>query len=229
MQLEQIFDEIIRIGTKYPEYAVGSLIPFFSLFMGIFTRQYRTRSSMWILWFIILFIVTDFPLWVTAAMKIHNLMYKHTRQFGISIFLFLIYFIKVKHKIDKFILIVFLGIMLIGMIIQLASIIPKGQYQWINGFLLGSVSVWYFVRLLEFPKIRDILSYPFFWFNSGILFYCFSTLLIYFFFQFTVDSDIKGRTYFMFHTFLEYLTSIMFIFFAIGFLNLKRNAQIIRK
>jgi hypothetical protein len=114
----------------------------------------------------------------------------------------------------------------IGLVLQLFGIIEKGKYNWINVLLLGSVAVWYFVRLIDYPKIRDLLVYPFFWFNSGILFYCFSTLLIFFFFQYSITSDIKNQTFFLFRSILEYLTSVMFVLFAIGFWNLKKNAQI---
>lgn len=229
MQLTQILDEIIRIGTKYPEYAVGSLIPFLPLFLGIVTRKHATRSSSLIFWFILFFIVSDLPLWITTALKINNLLYSYTKMYAVNIFLLMIYFIGLKLKADKIVLYSFLLVMVLGLVLQLFGFIEKGKYNWLNVLLLGSVAVWYFVRLIDYPKIRDLLVYPFFWFNTGILFYCFSTLLIYFFFQFSITSDIKGPTYFLFRSILEYLTSVMFVLFAVGFLNLKKNAQIMRK
>ena len=226
MQLIKIIERIIEIGTNYPEYAVGSLVPFLPLIIGFYRLKYSSKSSKFILYFVIFFIVSDIPLWITTAMKIHNLLYGYTRDFMVEVILLLVYFIGLKTKIDKTILSCYLIIMLLGVFLQLFDVIGGGQYIWLYGFLLGSVSVWYFVRLLDYPKIRDIIVYPFFWFNSGILFYCFSTLLIYFFFQFTVTSDIKSKPYFLFNGILEYLTSVMFLLFAVGFWNLKKNAQI---
>ncbi|MCP9761614.1 hypothetical protein EGI31_01515 [Lacihabitans soyangensis] len=226
MQLKEILDEIIRIGIKYPEYAVGSLIPILPLGVGIYRRKYSTKSSKFILFFIIIFIVSDIPLWVTTALDIHNLTYVYTRTFGIYTCLLLVYFIGTTKKSDKYILFSFLFVMTLGLILQIFGLIKKGQYTWVYGFLLGSVSVWYFVRLINYPKIKDLLTYPFFWFNTGVLFYCFSTLLIYFFFQFSITTEIKTQTYFLFRSILEYLTSVMFVLFAIGFWNLKNNAQI---
>ena len=229
MQLNQILDEIIRISTKYPEYVVGSLIPILPLLAGIFTKKYATKSSKLIFWFIVYFIVTDIPIWVTTALDINNLLFSYTRTFIMNIFLLLVYFIGVKRKSDKGILYSYLAIMGIALVLQLFGVIEKGKHNWLNVFLLGSVSVWYFVRLIDYPKIRDLLGYPFFWFNSGILFYCFSTLLIFFFFQYSITSDIKNQTFFLFRSILEYLTSVMFVLFAIGFWNLKKNAQIKNK
>ncbi len=226
MQLNQIIDEIIRISTKYPEYVVGSLIPILPLLVGIFTKKYATKSSKLIFWFIVFFIVTDIPIWVTTALDINNLLFSYTRTFIMNIFLLLVYFIGVKRKSDKGILYSYLAIMGIALVLQFFGVVEKGKHNWLNVLLLGSVSVWYFVRLIDYPKIRDLLGYPFFWFNSGILFYCFSTLLIFFFFQYSITSDIKNQTFFLFRRILEYLTSVMFVLFAIGFWNLKKNAQI---
>lgn len=226
MQLSQILDEIIRISTKYPEYAVGSLIPILPLVVGIFTKKYATKSSKLIFWFIVFFILTDIPTWITTAMDINNLLYNDTKIYSINIFLLTVYFLGIKRGSDRIVLFSFLSIMGIGLVLQLFGIIEKGKYNWINVLLLGSVAVWYFVRLIDYPKIRDLLVYPFFWFNSGILFYCFSTLLIFFFFQYSITSDIKNQTFFLFRSILEYLTSVMFVLFAIGFWNLKKNAQI---
>jgi hypothetical protein len=224
MQLNQILEEIIRIGTKYPEYAVGSLIPILPLTIGIIRKKYATKSSKIIFAFIIFFILTDIPTWITTALDINNLLYNYTKTFAINIFLLLVYFIGLKHKLDKKILNSFLILMCLGLFLQLFGFIEHGKYNWINVLLLGSVAVWYFVRLIDYPKIRDLLIYPFFWFNTGILFYCFSTLLIYFFFQFSITPDIKSQTYFLFRSLLEYLTSVMFVLFAVGFWNLKKNA-----
>ncbi|MCP9755397.1 hypothetical protein EGI26_09555 [Lacihabitans sp. CCS-44] len=229
MQLTQIINETIRIGTTYPEYVVGSLMPLLPLAVGIYRLKYTSKSSKFLLFFIIFFILSDVPMWITAALKINNLLYGHTRHFLICIFLLLTYFIGRKKKNDKKILLSFLSIMIIVMFLEFFGIIENGQHKWLIGLLLGSVSVWYFVRLLDYPKIKDILSYPFFWFNSGILFYCFSTILIFFFFKFTIKVDVYKPTHFLFHKFLEYLTSVMFVLFAIGFWNLKKNAQIKNK
>lgn len=229
MQLKQIIEEIIRIGKTYPEYAVGSLIPILPLTVGIITRKYATKSSKIIFCFIIFFIVTDIPTWITTALDINNLLYNDTKIFSVNIILLSVYFVGVKRKSDKVVLYSYLVLMFTGLILQLFGFIEKGKYNWINILLLGSVAVWYFVRLIDYPKIRDLLVYPFFWFNTGILFYCFSTLLIYFFFQFSITPDIKNQTYFLFRSLLEYLTSVMFVLFAIGFWNLKKNAQINNK
>lgn len=226
MQLKQILEEIIRIGTTYPEYAVGSLMPILPLFIGLHRRKYATKSSNIFFGFIVFFICTDIPAWITTALDINNLLYNDTRLFAINIFLLLVYFIGIKRKSDKIVLFSFLAVMSTSLVLQLFGLIEKGKYNWINVFLLGSISVWYFVRLIDYPKIRDLLIYPFFWFNTGILFYCFSTLLIYFFFQFSITPDINHKTYFLFRSILEYLTSVMFVFFAVGFWNLKNNAQI---
>lgn len=229
MQLKEIVNEIIRIGTTYPEYAVGSLVPFLPLILGIITWKHSSKSSRIIFWFVVFFILTDIPTWITTALDINNLLYNDTKIFAVNIFLLTIYFVGLKRKSDRVILYSYLIIMSLALVLQLFGVIEKGKFNWINVLLLGSVAVWYFVRLIDYPKIRDLLIYPFFWFNTGILFYCFSTLLIYFFFQFSITSDIKGPTYFLFRSILEYLTSVMFVLFAVGFLNLKKNAQIIRK
>lgn len=226
MQLKQIIEEIIRIGSTYPEYALGSLIPILPLLIGIYTNKYATKSSKLLFWFIIFFIITDIPSWITTALDINNTIYNYTKTYAVNIFLLTIYFVGVKLKSDKMVLFSFLAIMIIVLVLQLFGIIEPGKYNWINMLLLGSIAVWYFVRLVDYPKIRDLLVYPFFWFNTGILFYCFSTLLIYFFFNFSITSDIKSPTYFMFKSILEYLTSVMFVLFAVGFWNLKKNAQI---
>lgn len=226
MQLKQIIEEIIRIGSNYPEYALGSLIPILPLLIGIYTNKYATKSSKLLFWFIIFFIITDIPSWITTALDINNTIYNYTKTYAVNIFLLSIYFVGVKLKSDKMVLFSFLAIMIIVLVLQLFGIIEPGKYNWINMLLLGSIAVWYFVRLVDYPKIRDLLVYPFFWFNTGILFYCFSTLLIYFFFNFSITSDIKSPTYFMFKSILEYLTSVMFVLFAVGFWNLKKNAQI---
>ncbi len=224
MQLKQILEEIIRIGTKYPEYAVGSLIPILPLSIGIFMKEYASKSSKIIFAFIIFFILTDIPTWITTALDINNVLYNDTKIFLVNIILLQVYLVGIKRRTDKVILYSFLGIMSILLVLQLFRIIETGTYNWINVLLLGSVAVWYFVRLIDYPKIRDLLIYPFFWFNTGILFYCFSTLLIYFFFNFSITSDIKSSTFFMFRRILEYLTSVMFVLFAVGFWNLKKNA-----
>ena len=224
MQLKQIIDEIIRIGTTYPEYAVGSLVPLIPLTVGIFTKKYSTKSSKIIFYFVVFFILADIPTWITTALDINNLLYNDTKIYAINIILLSVYFVGVKRKFDKILLYSYLTIMITGLILQLFGFIEKGKYNWINILLLGSISVWYFVRLIDFPKIRDLLIYPFFWFNTGILFYCFSTLLIFFFFQFSITPDIKSKTYFLFRSLLEYLTSVMFVLFAVGFWNLKKNA-----
>lgn len=229
MQLKEIVNEIIRIGTTYPEYAVGSLVPFLPLILGIITWKHSSKSSRIIFWFVVFFILTDIPTWITTALDINNLLYNDTKIFAVNIFLLTIYFVGLKRKSDRVILYSYLIIMSLALVLQLFGVIEKGKFNWINVLLLGSVAVWYFVRLIDYPKIRDLLVYPFFWFNTGILFYCFSTLLIYFFFQFSITSDIKGPTYFLFRSILEYLTSVMFVLFAVGFLNLKKNAQIMRK
>lgn len=226
MQLTQIIDETIRLGTTYPEYVVGSLMPFLPLVVGVYRKRYASKSSDFIFWFLLFFIISDIPIWITTALKIHNSIIVYTRAFSINIFLLLVYFIRIDRNSDKKILITYLLVMTAGLLLQLFGVIKNGQYTWINGLLLGSVAVWYFVRLLEYPKVKDIIVYPFFWFNSGILFYCFSTLLIFFFFQYSVNSDIKSESYFLFKSILEYLTSVMFVLFAIGFWNLKKNAQI---
>jgi len=226
MQLKQIIEEIIRIGSTYPEYALGSLIPILPLLIGIYTNKYATKSSKLLFWFIIFFIITDIPSWITTALDINNTIYNYTKTYAVNIFLLTIYFVGVKLKSDKMVLFSFLAIMIIVLVLQLFGIIEPGKYNWINMLLLGSIAVLYFVRLVDYPKIRDLLVYPFFWFNTGILFYCFSTLLIYFFFNFSITSDIKSPTYFMFKSILEYLTSVMFVLFAVGFWNLKKNAQI---
>ena len=229
MQLKEIVNEIIRIGTTYPEYAVGSLVPFLPLILGIITWKHSSKSSRIIFWFVVFFILTDIPTWITTALDINNLLYNDTKIFAVNIFLLTISFFGLKRKSDRVILYSYLIIMSLALVLQLFGVIEKGKFNWINVLLLGSVAVWYFVRLIDYPKIRDLLVYPFFWFNTGILFYCFSTLLIYFFFQFSITSDIKGPTYFLFRSILEYLTSVMFVLFAVGFLNLKKNAQIMRK
>ena len=223
MQLKQIIDEIIRIGTTYPEYAVGSLVPLIPLTVGIFTKKYSTKSSKIIFYFVVFFILADIPTWITTALDINNLLYNDTKLYAINIILLSVYFVGVKRKFDKILLYSYLIIMITGLILQLFGFIEKGKYNWINILLLGSISVWYFVRLIDYPKIRDLLIYPFFWFNTGILFYCFSTLLIFFFFQFSITPDIKSQTYFLFRSILEYLTSVMFVLFAVGFWNLKKN------
>jgi len=218
-----MLDSILNIALKYPAILIGSLMPLIPLFFAVYRRKYLNKSTQALFFFLIFFISTDIPLWLTSVYKINNLLYSYSRDALILILLGSIYLIGLKSKTEKLLLLVVLSIMGIVFSFQLFSIIPKGEYIWINRLLLGGISLAYFFKLLQNPIIKDILNFPFFWFNSGILFYCLSTLMITFFFKFTIISSNNQFHYFRFIMILEYLSIIMFLFFAYGFWTLKKN------
>lgn len=219
----KMLDSILNISLKYPAILIGSLMPLIPLFFAVYRRKYLSKSTQALFFFLFFFIATDIPLWITSVYKINNLLYSYSRDALILILLGSIYLIGLKSKAIKFVLILTLSIMSLVFSLQLLSLVPKGEYIWINRLFLGGISLAYFFRLLQNPIIKDILNFPFFWFNSGVLFYCLSTLMITFFFKFTIISSNNHFDYLKFIIILEYLSIVMFLFFAYSFWTLKKN------
>ncbi|MCP9770937.1 hypothetical protein EGI22_23785 [Lacihabitans sp. LS3-19] len=222
-----MFESIFKLAFKHPFIALGSLLPLLPFFVALYRRQYFTKSSKWLFIFLIFFMLSDIPLWITAAYKINNLYYSYTRDSSIFIFLASIYLVGLKSIKDRTYLNIAIFLMVMVLVIQLLKITEIGSILWINRLILGGISLFYFFRLLQNPIIKDILRFPFFWFNSGILFYCLSTVMITFFYKFTIKAGNQPESYMFFTMILEYLSVSMFVIFAIGFWNLKNNKKYI--
>ena len=87
MSISEIVYEIVKIAKKYPEYVIGSLAPFFTLFIAILNYKYHTKSFRYIFIFVIFFILSDLPLWVTTALKLINIFFGNIRDFIIPLLL----------------------------------------------------------------------------------------------------------------------------------------------
>ena len=220
-----MFELILKLAQKYPSVAIGSLLPLLPFCIAVFRWRYFTRSSRGIFLFLVFFILSDIPLWITAAQRIHNLYYSYTRDSTILIFLASIYLIGLKSLKDRTYLSIAIFLMIMVLVVQLLKITEIGSILWINRLILGGISLFYFFRLLQNPIIKDILRFPFFWFNSGILFYCLSTVMITFFYEFTIKAGNERTSAMLFTNILECLSVSIFVLFAIGFWNLKNNKQ----
>jgi hypothetical protein len=224
--LNIMIEDFFKIVNKFPYVFFGSLVPVLAFSIAIFRKKYFTKSTQALFYFVLFFILSDIPLWVTTIYKLNNLLYGFSRDSVNLILLASIYSIGLKNKTEKKALFSAILIMVLAFVLQLVKIIPIGEYLWISKMLLGGISIYYFFKLLQNPVIQDILNFPFFWFNSGVLFYCLSTLMITFFYKFTTYVKIELTLYFKFIMILEYLSVVMFLFFAYSFWTSKKNIEL---
>ena len=218
-----MLEGLLNIIQKRPLVLVGSLIPLIPLFFGIFRYRFLTKSSKAFLVFIVIYILSDIPLWITASLKIHNYIFSFLRDSFLLIFLSFIYFIGLKSLKQRRILIGVVGMMFGVVLIQILNVAQIGDYLWVNRLFLVGISLAFFFNLLDEAKVKDIITFPFFWFNSGILIFCSSSLMITLLYKFTINVLKNDPSKILFLNILEIISSTMFIFIAIGFWMTKKN------
>jgi hypothetical protein len=221
MSIEFVLERIVLMASNHPFVAIGSLFPIIPLVVGWRFRKYFTSSSKAIFIFILVFILTDIPIWITAAYRINNLFYLYLRDLLLLFSLFFLYLIGLKDKKVRLLLWSVISLMIFTILVQILTFADAAEFNWINRMILAGISLSYFFRLLQNPVIKDILIFPFFWFNSGILLNCLSTLMIYMAFNFSLKPGSKNQ--FVFTYISEIAFVVMFLFFAIGFWVLKKN------
>jgi hypothetical protein len=218
-----MFDAFFAIMKNNPLVTLGSFSPFLAIFLAIYNWKFLSKASKFIFIFLVFYVITDIPLWITAALKIHNIFYSYLRDTLIIIFLAIIYTIRLKEKNKKILLYFLIALMVINFVFQLLVNEKSGDVLWISRLLLIFVSFGYFFNLIVDLKIKNILTYPFFWFNSGIIIFSLSSLLITFFHKFTVNINAKMDSYYLFSSILECISISLFLFFAIGFWVSRKN------
>jgi hypothetical protein len=214
-----MFQRILKIAIENPPIFLASFLPIVVLFLALYRIKYLTRSTKYISLFLILFIVTDLPLWITSGLQLNNLAYYFSRDTFISIFLASTFFI--GNKIDKIPLLIIIGIMVTILFLQWFGGVGYGEYLWINRILLAGIVIFYFFRLLQTPKVKDIIVFPFFWISSGILFYNLGTFIIYFFFRYSIKSNTEREKYFA--NLSDLALIVLFLLFGVAFFVLKKN------
>jgi hypothetical protein len=218
-----MFDAFFAIMKNNPLVTLGSFSPFLAFFLAIYNWKFLSKASKFIFCFLIFYVLTDIPLWVSAALKINNVFYSYLRDTLIIIFLASVYTIRLKNKNKKHLLYLLIALMVINFFFQILVNEKSGDVLWVSRLLLIFISFGYFFNLILDLKIKNILTYPFFWFNSGIIIFSLSSLLITFFHKFTVNINAEMESYILFTNILECIGISLFLFFAIGFWVSRKN------
>ncbi len=222
-----MWQNIFRMSVKFPLIAMGSLIPVITLLIGIYRWKFLSRSSKYVFYFVLFFFLSDIPLWITAGLKIHNYKYYYIRDSLNLLIIGLIYLVGLKVKIRR--LLVYFCVFLLVLVtsFQIFPDFSSGNYMWISRFVLVVLSLGYFSVLLSDLKVKDILFFPFFWFNAGVLMYSTSTLMVTFFYKFTFSYKIKNTFSLIFINMLEFMAIMFFVLIGIAFWVSKKNQKYI--
>lgn len=187
------------------------------LFIIVTQKKSETSFTLrMVRWFILLYFLSDLPLWITTGMNIHNAGYYYFRSYILYLLILGIYFFEIDNKNKKRILL--LLIILLG-ILSVASLIVPVLYEIVIFYKLAVIAAifMHFQTILSESKIKNLLHYPFFWVSSGILFYSCGTILIDLFGKYTLTNTNAIPLTKIFAQFSEFFGILMFIMIGVGF------------
>lgn len=219
-----MLEKILKIAISHPIVAIGSLSPLVPIILSFYYKKYFGKALKAITLFCVVFVLTDIPLWVTAGLKMSNIVYYSFRDSLIFALLVLVYAIGLrKNKFRQSIYWLTFSVMIVLMFCQFMPHALAANLLWISRLLTAFIAISYFYVLLADLKVNDILFFPFFWFNSGVLIYAISSIFISLFNHLTIGMDSAENDFRLFTNILELLNISLFLFISIAFVVSKRN------
>ncbi len=214
----ELLREILRIALKYPSITLNSLAPIFVLVIGIFRYKYLNFSLKLILVFLLFVILTDIPVWITAALKINNLYYVYIVKSISDIIICSVYYFHIKSPSKKKIILLSIGLMSFLAIFQILFLNDIGEFAFTLKIPLILVVFLHFQTILSELKIKNLLYYPYFWISSGIMLICCFSIMVLLFYNYTIYYGMEDKNQYWFYiSFLEFVSIIFYIFMFIGF------------
>ncbi len=218
-----MIEKIIYLGTHYPIMAFATLLPFFILLAISFSKISLDSSMKIIHIYVILFFLSDIPLWITTGLKINNVIYNHVREVLLSMYLIGIYYFIINSKLKQRYII---GTEVFLAVLGVASLFYKpypSSLIFIYKIAMIPVVFLHFHSIISELRITKLLNYPFFWISSGVLIFSCGSLLVTLFYRYTIGAFHDAETFKLYSQFLDFMVVIMFIFIGVGFLNANKK------
>lgn len=208
-------------------YTAISLSVFIPVVMLFFRFKFiiRKRSHRLFAYFILLSLFEWLISWILSLFSIYNIfisnIYLVSELLVISLFFYNIY--KCKNWI-------FPGIVTLGFLcLYLIEFLNKSTLLFNNfvssivylGFI--TLSVFYFLKLIRKQEVRSLLSFPEFYFVTGLLFYFAGGIFIISFSNYLTETSVNAaKALWLFHSFINLLS---YIIYSIGFFKCKADLK----
>lgn len=205
---------------------ISSAFAFFPFFQGILKRR-KLVIELKLIWILILLsIFTDLLCGVfSLKLNVSNLILLNIYIVLETILLLVIYFIIIKSHIWKLIIPILIGFF----IFYTLCFLNFKNIKTLDSILLTSeslsvttLSIIYFHNLLKYHEHKNILSFPFFWINTAVMFYFVGNLFLHLF-----SSYLQEHALFAFYELWGLWHSLLNILFysliSIGFWQIKQT------
>jgi|GEM_PF-1701375 len=205
---------------------ISSAFAFFPFFQGILKRR-KLVIELKLIWILILLsIFTDLLCGVfSLKLNVSNLILLNIYIVLETILLLVIYFIIIKSHIWKLIIPILIGFFIFYML----CFLNFKNIKTLDSILLTSeslsvttLSIIYFHNLLKYHEHKNILSFPFFWINTAVMFYFVGNLFLHLF-----SSYLQEHALFAFYELWGLWHSLLNILFysliSIGFWQIKQT------
>lgn len=215
------------MSTSYISLLLGGfiIIPFIAILIR--WRPLQSQSSTQIfLSYIILNLVAWFPSFLLAYNNISNIIVFNI--FSVLEFLLITsFFNEIFDSRNKKIYYLVILILTTAIAISVFTLGRNNNYLNYLNFsiciLFIILSLFYFIKLLRDQKVDNILDYPIFWLNAGILLYFSCSVFIFIFSNFYLGFSVEARSIWLFHSVIN---SICYVIFAVGLFKCTRQNKL---
>lgn len=214
---------ITKMILNYPIMALYTLMPLLVIFT-VWHKKIPLKSHLdKVMWFSVFFFFSDLPLWITAGLNIHNMMYYYIRDLWVHMLIIGIYYFVLDSPVKKRIIILIeIILLLIGILSILVSKDVPAELSSIYKLAVILAIFMHFHSIISELKITSLLNYPFFWISSGALIFSCGSIFIMLFYKYTINIQ-TPKIFIIYTHFLDIMGILMFIFIEIGFLSAKKK------
>ncbi|MGR3810783.1 hypothetical protein [Jiulongibacter sp. NS-SX5] len=208
-----MFDRFIELAGKYPILIPESFCVLVPFFVGLI-RWKHFYVYLKVIWLVFLaYALTDLVIWEKALRRENNYFWINLQEIIIA-WLLIISFNFLKENPPKKIVYGLLAISAIAAFFDFNFSEYSSWIKVVHRVMFIGLCFHFFFKLLEELKVSNILRYPAFWINSGLMLMACGTALIFVFEEITISYSSANDTVYEYYTLLNFSLKIIFTLLA---------------
>ncbi|WP_304233544.1 hypothetical protein [Jiulongibacter sediminis] len=202
---------------RYPLSPFESFCVLLPLIIGLLRWEYFYRYLK-IIWLVCLvYLLLDIPLWHGALLKQNNYYWANIQEIAVS-WILILSFLWLKERPPVLLIVVCMIFSTVTAIYNFKFDTFSSWTKVIHRVIYIGLSFYFYFRVLNDLKVKNILHYPAFWIVSGMMLMACGTTLIFIFEEITVSySNAADDVFFFYSNLIDVLKIIFTIMIGIGF------------
>ena len=165
----------------------------------------------------LVYLLLDIPLWYGALLKLNNYYWANIQEIAVS-WILILSFLWLKEKPPAWLIVVCMILSAVTAVYNFKFDSFSSWTKVIHRVIYIGLSFYFYFRVLDDLKVKNILLYPAFWVISGMMLTASGTTLVFIFEEITVSySNSPDDVYFFYSNLVDILKIFFTVMIGIGF------------